>query len=43
MPHAKSKAPTKCRPTRKNGKPGPKSVTVKPHRRSTPQPLRKCK
>lgn len=38
---ATSRASTKCRPTRVNGKPGPKTVTVKPHKRSTPQSLKK--
>ena len=33
----------KCRPTRTGGKPGPKNVSVKPHKRSTPKPLgKKC-
>jgi hypothetical protein len=33
---------TKCRPERV-GKPGPKPVRVKAHRRSTPKPIRrKC-
>jgi len=36
-------AKTKCRPTRVNGKPGPKKVSVKPYRRSTPSPLKKCR
>jgi len=34
---------TKCRPTRTKSKPGPKSVSVKTHKRSTPKKLRKCK
>jgi len=33
----------KCVPKREGGKPGPKSVTVSPHKRSTPKPLpKKC-
>lgn len=31
-------AKTKCRPERV-GKPGPKTVPVKPHRRSKPKPI----
>jgi len=30
-----------CRPVRTGGKPGPKTVRVKPHVRSTPKPIRK--
>ena len=33
----------KCTPTRVTKKPGPKTVTVKPHKRSTPSKLPKCK
>lgn len=33
----------KCRPTRVDKKPGRKTVEVKPHRRSAPKPLPKCK
>lgn len=36
-------AKTKCRPTRTKGKTGPKNVKVKPHTRSTPKKLGKCK
>jgi len=38
---ASSKARTRCRPTRVKGKPGPKTVPVKRHKRSKPQPLKK--
>ena len=31
----------KCRPTRTAKKPGPKTVSVSTHKRSTPKPLRK--
>lgn len=34
-------AKTKCAPRRVGKKPGPKTVSVKPHKRSTPKPLRK--
>ncbi len=33
----------KCRPERDGKKPGPKTVSVQPHKRSTPKPLpQKC-
>ena len=33
-----------CRPARVGKKPGPKTVDVKPHKRSKPKPIRKkCK
>jgi hypothetical protein len=31
----------KCVPKREDNKPGPKSVTVSPHKRSTPKPINK--
>lgn len=34
---------TKCRPVRTEKKPGPKTVSVPAHKRSTPKPLPKCK
>jgi hypothetical protein len=33
-------AKVKCRPER-DGKPGPKSVTVRPHKRTKPKPIKK--
>lgn len=33
----------KCRPQRLDAKPGPKTVVVKPHKRSKPAALPKCK
>jgi hypothetical protein len=40
---AKSKAPVKCAPKRTQKKPGPKTVPVKAHVRSTKQSLPKCR